>query len=391
LPALWQSAGAWVGIVVIFFLAPRVRRLAQVTVPDVLELRYGATARLLGTVTIVFAYTAIAAYQFRGGGRLLQLTVGIDPAIGTVITAAFCVLFTAAAGMRSIARLDVVNGLMMLGGVGIALVYVLGRAGGVAPALASLRPDQLTVFGALAPHQALGLFLPTLCLLLGEANMYQKFFSARDERAARLSVAGWIAGTIAVESMIVGLGLLGSAQIPGLGLVESEAIVVRLAIDVLPSVIGAVLLAGCAAIIVSTASSMLLSPATNLVRDIYQKWLKPEATARETVLATRIAIVGLGAAGVVAGSVFPTVLSMALWAYTMYGAGITPALLAALVWPRVTPRAGTWSIAAGMTVTLLWELAALARGSADAPLYPFGVQTIYPALLAAVAMLVGRR
>src|SRR3954471_23968134 len=28
MPALWQSAGAWVGIAVIFFLAPRIRRLA---------------------------------------------------------------------------------------------------------------------------------------------------------------------------------------------------------------------------------------------------------------------------------------------------------------------------------------------------------------------------
>ena len=102
LPALWQSAGAWAGIAVIFF-APRVRRLAQYTVPDVLELSYGSTARVLGAITIVFAYTAIAAYQFRGGGRLLHLIAGLDPATGALITAVFCVLFTAAAGMRSIA------------------------------------------------------------------------------------------------------------------------------------------------------------------------------------------------------------------------------------------------------------------------------------------------
>jgi SSS family solute:Na+ symporter/sodium/proline symporter len=387
--ALWQSAGAWVGIAAIFFLAPRVRRLAQFTVPDILELRYGGTARLLGTLTIVFAYTAIAAYQFRGGGRLLHLVSGLDPGVGAAITAAFCVLFTAAAGMRSIARLDVINGLMMLGGVGLALVYVLGRAGGVAPALSSVRPDQLTVFGALAPHQALGLFLPTICLLLGEANMYQKFFSARDERAARLSVAGWIVGTIAVESMIVALGLLGSAQVPGLGLAESEGIVVRLAVDVVPTLIGALLLVGCAAIIVSTASSMLLSPATSLIRDLYLRFLEPGASSARIVLTTRVAIAALAAIGLVAGSFFPTVLSMALWAYTMYGAGITPALIAALAWPRVSARAGTWSIAAGMSITLLWEIAALARGSADTPLYPLGLQTIYPALAASVGVLVG--
>src|ERR687897_585203 len=53
-PALWQSAGAWLGIAIIFFIAPRVRRLAQYTVPDILEMRYGPPARVLGTITIVF-------------------------------------------------------------------------------------------------------------------------------------------------------------------------------------------------------------------------------------------------------------------------------------------------------------------------------------------------
>src|SRR5687767_16025360 len=60
--ALWQAAGAWVGIALIYFIAPRVRRLAQYTVPDILERTYGARARVLGTVTTVIAYTTIAAY-----------------------------------------------------------------------------------------------------------------------------------------------------------------------------------------------------------------------------------------------------------------------------------------------------------------------------------------
>ena len=79
---------------------------------------------------------------------------------------------------------------------------------------------------------------------------------------------------------------------------------------------------------------------------------------------------------------------MALWAYTMYGAGITPALIAALVWPRATRQAGTMSIAAGMLVTLLWEFVALARGSAMTPNYLLGLQTIYPALVASVGTLI---
>jgi SSS family solute:Na+ symporter/sodium/proline symporter len=382
-PALWQSAGAWLGIAIIFFIAPRVRRLAQYTVPDILGMRYGPAARVLGTITIVLAYTTIAAYQFRGGGRLLNLVAGIDPLTGAVVTAAFCVTFTALAGMRSVAHLDIGNGVMMLAGIGIAVVYLLGHAEGGGASAASLRPDQLTLFGVLSPREALALLLPTLFLLLGEANMYQKFFSARDERSARLAVVGWIAGTVVLETLIVTIGALGSAVVPGLNAQESEVIVVRVATDVLPTMLGALLLAGGAAIIVSTANSTILTSATNLVKNVYQPVLNPAATDAQIVLYTRVTTLLLGVVGVIVGNVFPTILAMALWAYTMYGAGITPALLAAFVWPRATREAGTASILAGTVTTLVWEIAGLTATG-----YPLGINTIYPALIASIATLV---
>ena len=381
--ALWQSAGAWVGIALVYFLAPKVRRLAQYTVPDILELRYGPAARVLATITIVLAYTTIAAYQFRGGGRLLNLVAGLDPRAGALITAAFCVVYTAGAGMLSVAYLDVGNGLMMIVGVLAAVVFLVENAGGFTSALNALRPDQLTLFGTMSPMEALGLFLPTLFLLLGEANMYQKFFSAKDERAARNAVIGWIVGTIALETLIDSVGIFGSLVQPGLGQAESEAIVVRVALQSLPVVLGLLLLAAAAAIIVSTANSFLLTPATNLIRDVYQRFINPAVTDRQVVIYTRGLVIVLGIVGVIVGNFFPTILQMALWAYTMYGAGITPALLAALIWPRATPQAGVASIAVGMLTTIVWEVAALTLGYP-----PLRLQTVYPALLFSIATLV---
>ena len=381
--ALWQAAGAWVGIALIYYIAPRVRRIAQYTVPDILELQYGPRARVLGTITTVIAYTTIAAYQFRGGGRLLHLVAGIDPRGGAIVTAIFCIAYTALAGMVSVAHLDVINGLMMIAGMTVAVVYLFGQAGGAWSAFDVLRPEQLTLFGTMSPADALALFLPTMFLLLGEANMYQKFFSARDENAARRAVVGWIAGTIIVESLIVAVGVLGSSVVPGLSTEQSETIVVRIAVEVLPGLFGAMLLAGMAAIIVSTANSMLLTPATCLVHDVYQRFLQPTVTDRQVLLYTRGTIVALGLVAFVIGNFFPTILAMALWAYTMYGAGVTPALLAALVWKRATPAAGVASIAAGMITTIVWEVVGLRSG-----FYPLGLQTIYPALAFSIGTLV---
>ena len=386
--ALWQSAGAWVGIALIYWIAPRVRNIAQYTVPDILELRYGPAARVLGTVTTVIAYSTIAAYQFRGGGRLLELLAGVDPKTGALITAIFCVIYTSLAGMLSIAYLDVVNGSIMTIGVVLATGFLVADAGGLSVALTQLRPDQVSLFGSLSPQTALALFFPTMFLLLGEANMYQKFFSAKDARAAKMAVVGWIAGTVIVETLIDSIGVFGSQVIPGLGTEASEAIVISVAMQALPTVVGIVLVCGASAIIVSTANSFLLTPATNLMRDVYQRFINPDVSGTQVLLYTRLMVVVLGVIGYVAGNFFPTILAMALWAYTMYGASITPALLAAFVWPRATRLGGVASIGIGIITTLVWEIIGMARAVDGVAMYPFGFQTIYPALTLSIVTLI---
>jgi SSS family solute:Na+ symporter len=287
--------------------------------------------------------------------------------------------------MLSVAYLDIGNGVAMIVGVGLAVAYLMFDAGGIGPAFAALRPDQVSLFGTLDPWRDAGaLFLPTMLLLMGEANMYQKFFSARDERTARVAVIGWIIGTIVVETLIVAVGVFGSTIIPGLSEGDSEAIVIRVAGTVLPMFLGVLLVCGAAAIIVSTANSFLLTPASSLMRDVYQKTINPRATDRQILFYTRLLVVALGLVGFVALGFFRTILEMALWAYTMYGAAITPALLAVFLWPRVTRAGGVASIATGMITTLGWEIYARYAGG-----YPYELATVYPALALSVIALVG--
>src|ERR1700733_5175960 len=112
--ALWQPAGGWAGLLVIALIAGRARRFAQFTVPDLLETRYNSTARVLGTIAIVISYTVITSYQFKGGGDILHLIFPqLERATGMYIIAAFVILFTASAGMASVAYLDLVIGSMV--------------------------------------------------------------------------------------------------------------------------------------------------------------------------------------------------------------------------------------------------------------------------------------
>ncbi len=89
--ALWQGGGGWAGLLLIYFIAPRASRFAQFTIPDLLEARYNQTARVLGVMAVLFAYTAITSYQLIGGGDILHLifpTV-ISATLGKYIIAMF--------------------------------------------------------------------------------------------------------------------------------------------------------------------------------------------------------------------------------------------------------------------------------------------------------------
>jgi Na+/proline symporter len=90
--------------------------------------------------------------------------------------------------------------------------------------------------------------------------------------------------------------------------------------------------------------------------DFVVPFFMSNATSKQKVLITRIAIVILGLLSYSLITFFPSVLARQMYSYTMYGAAITPALLAAYLWKKATPMGGLVSIIAGGLGTLFWEL-----------------------------------
>lgn len=400
--ALWLSAGAWIGIAIVYFLAGKVRKIAQYTVPDILETRYHPAARILGTIAIIIAYLTIASYQFIGGGRLINILFpSVDPKMGQAIVAVLVVLFTMLAGMASIISIDVVNGLMIIISIVIAAPLVLSKAGGWEHLHQILPQTHFTLLGRTGLGSAIGLFLPTFFLLLGESSIYQKFFSAKDSRSARKAVVGMIVGVIIVETVLAMTAVFGSGiywnnpDFVSAGGVftaaqqrTSETILLQLARFDLPVIAGCLLLAGGVAIIFSTANTFLMVPSTNLARDIYQRFINPEVSEKKVIRFQRIAIVVLALVAYLVSSFFVSILDMALYAYTMVGAAITPALLAAFLWKRVTPAGGVVSIASGMLVTLVFGIlnsVGVTHWDYDYIIYPAAAASIISLVIVSLA------
>ena len=399
--ALWQPAGGWLGLLLIYFIAPRARKFAQFTLPDLLEARYNQTARVLGTIAILIAYIVITSYQFKGGGDVLHLIFpgAVSPQLGTFIIAAFVIVTTALAGMSSVAYMDVAIGSLVTVICVLAAPMLYIKAGGWAGLHSALPPEYFQLLGnyRLSPdhvRQSVGMgvvrglefLVPVLLLMLGNQVMYQKFFSAKSERDARVSVIGWILGTVLLETLIVAIAVFGRALYPsGEVALHPREIIPYTARHGLPAVMGALLLGAVFAKVISTASNYLFSPATNLVNDVFVRYLAPGASNRRVLIVSRLAVVLLGCWALYQAIYAESILQKMLYAYTVYSAALTPVVLAAFYSKRVTAWGAVAAIASGTVVTLAWDVEAVKR---NLPQIVAARDAIFPALAAAVIAMV---
>tara|TARA_Y100000741_G_C18220155_1_gene545502 strand:- start:19 stop:1404 length:1386 start_codon:yes stop_codon:yes gene_type:complete len=424
LAGLWSSGGAWLGIALIYFISSRIRNFGKVTVPDIFEARYGQFAAIMATITTVIAYTTIVSYQFRGGGKVLSMVSDgiVSMETGVIVTALFAISYTVLAGMFSVVYTDVINGILMTIGTFSALIFLVIKVGGINEIiLVAESAGKWQWFGnwnaervgdISGPIIAISFFVPTMLLLMGDANMYQRLFSAKNAGSAKKAVFYWIIGVIILESVISMLGLTGyvAAQkgiIPDLvqqaqsGLTDinsismlearqsgSEAVIPAIArYSGLPLILGLLLASTMMAIIVSTADSFLLIPATNLTRDVYLKYINPNSTENQILLISRIIVLILGIIAFMLVSQFKTVLNAAYTAYNIYGTAITPSLIAAFLWKRATKEGAVASIITGTSITIIWTFI-LPSWSGFNNLHPFLKELTFPAAGLSILILV---
>jgi SSS family solute:Na+ symporter len=397
--ALWMAAGAWVGIIVIYFLAGKIRSFGQYTIGDILEERYGPSARIFGTIALLISFTVIVSYQFVAGGFILNVASdgAIPESTGIIIAAAFVILFTALGGMVAIVYTDLPNGIIIVLACILATPIVYKAVGGIKAAKEALDPGYFAVvndqFGAHPTLKVGSYFLATMFLLMGVQSMYQKFFSAESPKEAKKAAFLWTIGTVFVETVVVIIAVFAYSKLQGqidLSIPkEGGKIVLLAARHLVPGPVGVLLLAAACAVVISTGMNYLLSPSTNIMRDIYQRFINPDAKQSTMVALQKVFVVILGIVAFLLAMKMQSVLDMAMFAYTIYGVSITPALLAALAWKRVTKAGGLASIISGTVACLFLRIMAEVLPDRLVPDGdPWGIPLIYPALIISISALI---
>ena len=360
------SGGPWVGaitfaappigIILLYFIAGKVRKSNKVTVPEIMEARYGKAASIISALCVMLAYVGVLATQLKAAANILVLLcsssgVELSHSMALTICTVVIVVITVGGGMVSVAYSDAISALIMIGGFFLAIPFLISVANSQG---AVLPPEKTTITGGMSGMQILGYFLPSLALMLGDQNMLQRFASAKNSDEAKKSNIGMFIGELLVIVSIIALVTQSAKLYPSLE--TPSNVIFQTAVDYLPLAFGALVMCACMAFIVTTADSYLLSSATNLTNDIYAKYIRKDATDKQKMLVLRVTIVVFSAIAVALTLYFPTVLALQMTAYTMYGAAITPAILFALFSKRVTPAAGLAGIIVGGLATIVWTL-----------------------------------
>jgi Na+/proline symporter len=324
-------------------------------------------------------------------GRLERIEPLLTKQTATIIAACFIVLYTMLAGLKSLAYTDILNGTVIMVAMVVTFPLYWIKAGGwdgMATAFAQMgdKPHHMQFWGVYSPTDLVNFLLPIFLLILGDANQYQRIFASRSAKGAKTAVTMMIFVAYAIEVLIIACAWVASSQTPDPD--DGKYILIHAAKHLMPTALGCVFMITVVGIIISTADSFLLVPATTFIKDVYLNYVNRNASEKRVVFLSRLLVVIFGVVAYGVSLMFAQstgFFKKALYAYTIYGAAITPCLVAALFWKRATRQGAVASILVGTATTLLW----VPLGKDRLPSWVMQLDAVLPAIILSIAALVG--
>ncbi|MEM9489314.1 MAG: sodium/solute symporter [Myxococcota bacterium] len=291
-------------LVLCYGFLPVYRKLGLFTLSEYLGRRFdGRSQGLYAILMIILVMVQLTAAFYIGSRSLLLMLRGTPLAIGyetgIVLLMLVTAIYTIFGGLKAVVFTDVVQSVLLLAaGIAVAIFTfaqpeVGGWSGMMAQDAARAVADQKMHLYLPSDHPDLpwsgaitGLML--LHIFYWSTNQYvvQRTLAARDDREACLGIitAGFL--KLLVPFFAIGGGVAASflfqERLPGVEIDPDAAMpeLIRLVIPVGYGLVG-LIAAGILGAILSSIDSMVNSAATLITFDIYQKWLKPDASERQ--------------------------------------------------------------------------------------------------------------
>ncbi|UJF18462.1 sodium:solute symporter family protein [Vibrio sp. SS-MA-C1-2] len=356
------------GVGLAIFVARWLRQQDFYTTTDWLTHQYGESKvlRTVGSTISMMLTMSWWVAQPVAAGKLLNVLTGMPTEVGILICAVVVMLYTMGGGILAVAYTDVAQLGLMLIAVVVVLPLAISEAGGLETVFATVPEANLTV---MAPGAVIvwGWILTLIPGQLVSQIYHQRIYASKTDKIARNSM---ILKSVASVFMGIWAALLGMSiytMNPELG--DKEAAMTWALVELLPEWLSIIMLGAIAAAIVSTADSALHSTVSSLTRDIYQKVYKPEATDKEIIRFTKLAVMIVGCIGLSIGLFAPSVFSILLMGSMLTASGLLIPLYAGRFWDGGTRQGAISGMIAGVVTSfsckhfeLLTQLPGIAWG-----------------------------
>jgi SSS family solute:Na+ symporter len=362
LSAWWWVGSAGIGTIVLaLWVGPRIWRVARdndlLTVGDFLEHRYGPSVRAVIAVLLWVGTLAILAGQLIAMAEILQVVAGAPRWVGALAGGLVMTAYFAAGGLIASAWVNMVQLIVLILGFAIAVPWALASAGGWDQVVAAA-PTGAGYLDFMEGGGSGWIYLA----LLGPAfivspGLLQKTYGAVNERAIRrgLLAAGLALMVFAFAPVV--LGMIARSIDPALARPEQALPLVL--VDGVPPALGLLGLAAVFSAEISSADAILFMLSTSLSRDLYKRFVRPDASDRRVLRVARLAAVAGGVFGVGLAIVLPSVIGSLTIFYSLLSVSLFVPVVAGLYSRRVGVPEALAAIAAGVTGLLFVRLAAL--------------------------------
>lgn len=351
------------------------------SIPELFEMRFGKTAKLLLSLMIAFTMMGTVASQVTATATIVKMLggeIGLSYEIGALIACVVFMLYTATSGLYGVVYTDVLQFYILILFVYILIpVASLLSVGGVANFTANLDP------GLVQPYvngSILGDIVTYLVFTMAGAEMWQRAFAAKDRKSAK---KGMFLGTAVYGVTIFLVFFMGiiAHQIIGDNVLaqygSTDAVIPALAIKVLPIGLTGIALAGMLSVIMSTADSYLLVSVQTCVSDI-GKTIYPEMSEKTELRLSRLFAVILPIGALVIALYIKNAYATLMFAWCFYAAAAGIPAFAALFWKKATKQGIIAAMVSGFVVCITWKLLG----------QPFGLGAAVPGTIACAIALV---
>lgn len=365
------------------FFAARLYRMKLLTIGDFYRNRFGRTVEVLISIAICISYLGWVSAQIVALGLTINLISDdvVSLELGMVIGLTVVMLYTIFGGMWSVAIMDFLQMMIILGGLLIVAWLVASRLDGgymevIDHAAAHDKFDFWPELNLAAILAFVGTFVTLALGSIPQQDVFQRVMSARDEQTAvRGTVIG---GTFYIAFCFIPIFIAYGATLldPSLLAVnmaeggDPQRILPEFILNDVPMPIQIVFFGALLSAIMSTASGTLLAPSAILAENIFKDAFRLNDkqllwTLRGSVFAFGLVVLGYAYLSTSAGlSIFEMVEN----AYLVTLCGAFVPLAFGVYWKRATNTGALVSIALGVTTWAVLEALNLQMLANDAPM-----------------------